>query len=206
MDAIHEENYKGFTIKIHPTEDPDSPRDWDNLGRMICFHRRYTLGDKHEFNASDYSGWDENEKEIGKELGAVVSLPIYMYDHSGQTISTSPFSCPWDSGRVGTIFATKEDILKAFGVKKLTKKLLAKAEKILEGEVETYDQYIRGDVYGYSILDADGIYVDGCSGYYGDYDDEGGALTEARNAVEGILKHELANRMRASLQLTGLEE
>lgn len=42
---VHEEDYKGYTIKIYHDEDAESPRDWDNLGEMVCFHRRYNLGD-----------------------------------------------------------------------------------------------------------------------------------------------------------------
>ena len=37
-----------------------------------------------------------------------VILPLYLYDHSGITISTRPFSCPWDSGQVGWIYASKD--------------------------------------------------------------------------------------------------
>jgi len=29
----------------------DNPRDWEcNLGKMVCFHRRYDLGDKHNYS------------------------------------------------------------------------------------------------------------------------------------------------------------
>jgi hypothetical protein len=40
----------------------------------------------------------------------VVVLPLYLYDHSGLTISTSPFSCRWDSGQVGYIHTTFEQV------------------------------------------------------------------------------------------------
>lgn len=39
--------YKGYTIKLFFDEDPMNPRENDvNLGKMICSHNRYTLGDK----------------------------------------------------------------------------------------------------------------------------------------------------------------
>lgn len=44
-----------------------------------------------------------------------VILPLYLYDHSGITISTVPFSCPWDSGQVGWIYAPKDTFRKATG-------------------------------------------------------------------------------------------
>lgn len=34
------------TIQISHDEMAESPREWDSLGTMACFHRRYTLGDK----------------------------------------------------------------------------------------------------------------------------------------------------------------
>jgi len=164
--AHTEELDNGKTINIFADENAESPREWDNLGTMICFHRRYNLGDSHSFNHNDYNGWDEMERAIEKEYDAVV-LPMYMYDHSGITISTSPFSCPWDSGQIGFIAISKEKARKEYGWKLITKARKEKLTKYLEGEVETYDQYLRGDVYGYEVLDENGEQEDSCWGYYG---------------------------------------
>jgi len=68
----------------------------------------------------------------------------------------------WDSGQVGWTYATKEMIVKEYGKNK--RKL---AEKVLRGEVETFDQYLKGDVYGYIIQNSDGETVDSCWGFYG---------------------------------------
>jgi hypothetical protein len=39
-----------YTLKIVIDEDPPNPReDRDNLGRMVCWHKRYSLGDKHDY-------------------------------------------------------------------------------------------------------------------------------------------------------------
>ena len=46
--------YKDYIIKIVEQSDPEDPRSWDNLSQMICFHRDYNLGDKHDFKQSDY--------------------------------------------------------------------------------------------------------------------------------------------------------
>lgn len=46
-------------------------------------------------------------------------------------------------------------MLKEFSAKKFTQSLQAKALKIAQGEVQTYDQFLRGEVYGYQI-DEDG--------------------------------------------------
>lgn len=94
-------------------------------------------------------------------------LPLYLYDHSGITMSTGRFSDPWDSGQVGWIYCTKKKAVEEFGKKVLTKAVREKALKYLESEVETYDQYLTGDVYGYVIENSDGDDVDSCWGFFG---------------------------------------
>lgn len=38
-----------YTLRIEQDDCFESPRDWDNLGTMVCFHSRYNLGDKHSY-------------------------------------------------------------------------------------------------------------------------------------------------------------
>lgn len=40
---------KDVAVLIQWDEYPESPREWDNLGTMVCFHNRYRLGDKHNY-------------------------------------------------------------------------------------------------------------------------------------------------------------
>jgi hypothetical protein len=103
-------------------------------------------------------------------LDAKIVMPLYLYDHSGQTISTKPFGCRWDSGQVGFIYVSRKKLLEEYGGKKVTKKMLETATKVLLAEVEVYDHYIRGDVYGFKEYDADGKEVDSCYGFYGEDD------------------------------------
>jgi hypothetical protein len=155
-------------LRVVQDSNGDSPREWSNLGTMICFHNRYDLGDKHSYNSDDYSGWEEMKKAILEEEGrGAVILSLYLYDHSGITMRTSSFSCRWDSGQVGFIVVNKKSILAEFGGKIVTKKLREKVEGILEGEVETYSQYLEGDIYGFQIVDEDDEVVDSCYGFYG---------------------------------------
>jgi len=144
-------------------------REFDNLGVMACFHRRYILGDKDvPLRESWFTGWDEMENYIWDELDAVVVLPLYLYDHSGITMSTGPFHCPWDSGQVGFIYVSKDKVRREYGWKVLTKQRLAKIAEYLKNEVETYDDYLTGNVYGYVIEDNEYDVDDSCWGFYGD--------------------------------------
>jgi len=148
---------------------------WDNFGTMICFHNNYDLGHKHDLNSNDYNNWQEVEKAIMKEYNVKAILPLYLYDHSGITISTEPFGCRWDSGQVGFIIATKENIEKLTSIKRVTKQYKEKLEGYLKEEVNTYDKELTGDVWGFTTIDKEGE-TDSCSGFYGDNWEENGIL------------------------------
>jgi hypothetical protein len=169
-DAHKTIEYRGFTIEIMQDDICDNPRGWDNLGIMACFHRRYILGDSEEHHGLSITGsgsWERLDEHLEKERDARIVLPIYIYDHSGITINTSGFSCPWDSGRVGVIFATADNIRKWFSIKRITRKYLDLAEQCLRDEVKAYDQHLTGEVYWFRLFDPDGEIVASCGGYYG---------------------------------------
>lgn len=134
------------------TLDPDDPRHNDNLGKMVCFHGRYSLGDKHNYKSHDYNGWEEMKSHIVKNEDVLVILPLYLYDHSGITMNTTGFSCPWDSGQVGWIFATKKDIREWYGLQRINKPYIDKVREILLEEVKMYDRYLTGE-HEYEELD-----------------------------------------------------
>lgn len=159
---------KNATLFIIQETDPFDPRkEYDHITTMICFHNRYNLGDKHDLKSSDFNGWDELQEYIEECYEPLVISPIYMYDHSGITISTGPFSCPWDSGRIGFVFITKESCEEA-GTSYDDIEML---NRIIEGEVEEYDHYLRGDVWGFVIREGkhniNGEIIDSCWGFYG---------------------------------------
>lgn len=188
MDA-DERDYKGYKIRIMQDDSPESPREWDNLGTMVCFHRRYTLGDKHDFGSpEDFQEWlKENPSEV---------LPLYLLDHSGITMRTGSFGDPWDSGQVGWIYVTHKRIREEYG--KLTKKNKATARGCMEQEVKTYDDFLTGEVYGYQVIAPNGEDVASCWGYFGYPDDKSYIMDEARSNVDYHLK-ELKKEKRETL-------
>jgi hypothetical protein len=43
-------------------DEVDSPRDWDNLGTMACWHRRYNLGDEQpRLEPAEWAAWLKKE-------------------------------------------------------------------------------------------------------------------------------------------------
>lgn len=193
-DPVYEELHQGHIIKIYHDPDAESPREWSNLGTLICWHRRYRLGDGHQYDCpeaflreladvSDQSNLSMDPLRERAERKAVI-LPVFLYDHSGLAMNTIGFHCPWDSGQVGYVYVTLEAVREEFGAKRVTRALRAKAEDILRGEVVNYDAYLGGRVYGY-VIEQDGEEVDACWGFVGDYELD--CLLEARRAVPALL-------------------
>ena len=178
---IYEQKKIGkYTVKVVQDEYPQDPREWDNLGTMVCFHRNYILGDKHNFSI-------EKTKEIAKDKN-YLSLPLFLYDHSGITMNTTGFSCPWDSGQVGIIFVSKEMVLKEYNAKRITKKLREKVYDLLRAEVETYDQYLTDDVYGFRVEDENGEIIESCWGFYGESED---CLAEGISMAQACIRQDI---------------
>jgi len=112
----------------------------------------------------------------------VVSLSLYLYDHSGITMRTRPFDCSWDSGQVGYIYVDRAAILREYGGIRLTPALEQQAIQRLKSEVQAYSTYIEGDIVGYQITKG-GEVLDSCWGF----DDHTYALQEARSAVDYLI-------------------
>jgi hypothetical protein len=129
---------RSLAIEIDPTVESRIDYWESGLGWSYC-----------RFSKDPWKAVDERIKAIiNKALDQIVMLPLYLYDHSGITMRCSPFSCQWDSGQVGWIYILPETIRHEFGIKKITKQIRERAEKMLMAEVEVYDQYLTNDVYG----------------------------------------------------------
>lgn len=183
-------------VNICYDQNGDSPREWDNIGKMVLKHRDYDMPCECDINLNECDTIEELTKQLKKEYKALVVLPVYMYDHSGISLSTGtqyPFNCRWDSSTIGVIF-TNEESLKALGVKTRSKKKLI---EYLKGEVETYSQYLSGDVYGFELIEVSKCdkcnevheeFIDSCYGYYGSDFKENGLIEAIQELTEDLNK------------------
>jgi len=172
--------HNGLTIEIHTDDDPESPREWDNLGKILYTSDRYTLGDERVST--------EEIKDILARKDVIV-LPVFAYIHSGVALSTAPFSCSWDSGQCGIIYVEREAVLKEWSRKRLTKKLTNKIEDILRAEIQTYNEFLSGEVYGYVVKTSiqcghcghsEDEELESCWGFYGRDD----CIEEAKSVAD----------------------
>lgn len=143
---------------------------------------------------------------------------------------TGQYADRWDSGCVGWIVAMKEKIMKetmeilrgedgepirveykhegqpsTYGVmsRPLNEETWRKrAIEVMEGEVEDYDKYLRGDVSGYTLYEQeDGEWVEQetCWGFYGDDLMENGVADNVGEGLGAALKCEAYEKGEATV-------
>ena len=196
-DNIEIYDYKGYKINIRHDPDPQNPRtDCDNLTTMACFHKRYNLGDKnHGFNQADYSSWDEMFADVVRKVKPAVIAQLFLYDHSGLRIKIGSFNgllsqghAEFDSGPVGFVWISAEAARLEYGWKKITKARQLDLNEHLSFDVQVYDDYLSGSVYGYVIEDANGNEIkDGsCWGFFGhdSIKEDGDAVKQAKCTID----------------------
>ena len=184
---------KKYKLIVQYDEFCESPREWDNLGKLICWHGDYSLGDEHNFKRpvdflGDLASKVDNEKAEKieeKEYEGVIGegeacskylkiidknyiiFPVYLLDHSILKLSIEDFNCKWDSGQVGFVYIPLKE---AIGNNK--KEKMEYCKKVINGELEIYNYYLNGEVYSFIV----GVYneddelieeYDSCGGFYG---------------------------------------
>jgi len=213
-------NFKYVDLKIEPDDDPPNPcKDYDLAGTMVFFHRRMELGHPHDFAKDTFEYTDEfggvyddhyEDSPSGfmqwmkDNESRILAIPVYAYNaHGGITIRAGGKGVGWDSfdsGQLGYIYITHDNIRKEWGVpgrksKNISKAEMARAEACLIAEVNAYDDYLNGNCYGYRVMDKEtGETLDSCWGFLGDEE-------ECRAEGEASAKFYEKERRKAERQL-----
>ena len=111
----------------------------------------------------------------------LVSLPLWLYDHGGITISCGdrvyPYNDRWDSGLVGWIvYARQKDDGEDWRERAFDR---------MRAEVEEYDHYLQGEVYGFTLYE-NGEETDTIWSYYGSDLTQNGILDECPGLTEAL--------------------
>lgn len=161
-----------YTYTIEHDPNNEGPRvENENLGVMHCAHQRYTLGDK----GVDTPFVDDDYRAGVLRADILVCKPIYMYDHGGITISHGEFSCSWDSGLLGWHYMTRS-VAEENWPNTTGDELIASVENCLKAELEEYDDFLQGNVFGFQVLDADGDEYEAGWGFIGSNIETNGML------------------------------
>ena len=132
----------------------ESPRDWHHNSTFITWEVDGDSPDKNPYD--DYEDFLVNNGVPHVALNAtdctittylqylnktLVCLPVYKYKHGDIQYSTEPFGCYFDSGFVGFIYVSKEDICKEHKTKQVGSALRKQIEEELTEEIQLYSAW-----------------------------------------------------------------
>ena len=179
---VKTEEYKGYEIEIHWHESSESPDDWGDEEVFLVYDHRDFCVERDGFDSHDIFEAYENGDKL---YDGYYYFPVYAYIHSGIALSASrsgyPFSCSWDTS------------FKGFALVKRAKGVAWNKDKAFErvqGLLETWNQYLSGEVYGY-VANKYGEMIDSCWGYYGDPNDY--MIDEAKGMIDHHIQEKRKN-------------
>jgi predicted RNA-binding Zn-ribbon protein involved in translation (DUF1610 family) len=129
------------------------------------------------FDKEDLIAYMEGEKvSIFKDYHV---FPLEAYIHSGVVLALSREGefpdRQWDVSQLGAVLVSKKEA-----------RTKAKARKLALSLIESWNDCLSGNVYGYDVEDAEGNNLHSCGNFIGDYDSKGGALDCAREEVDNL--------------------
>ena len=158
------------TLKIMYDDDAQNPRtEFDTLCTILSSDDRFA--DVHIKNREELEQWKSDNP-------IVLEFPLYAYEHSSISLSISdeyPFNDKWDAGQIGIIVVTRKSMKEIMNYSNLTKKRSENLKKLVESEIEIFNDYLNGNVYGFKIVktvtcDLECEHeesLDSCWGFYG---------------------------------------
>lgn len=187
MDPVEVIEYKGINIEVIPDENTESPDEWGDDGIfLVGFHREFTV--KRDGFGQDVVGelLESRKKSYGKYW--VFGLEAYI--HSGVALAlASEGNFPdrqWDVSLLGMVFVSKKHW-----------KTRAEAKKGAEGLIESWNDYLGGNVYGFDIPEIG----ESVWGFYGDYNESGGLVDEAKGMIDSYLEHKRQEKIKKTKAL-----
>lgn len=192
MCEISNEVYKGYNIKIVYDECPTSPREWDNIGEFAfpreSWHSRLNTGASLDYLAIEAALWEceswAEQEELYRRKCAYIPIPLYIVDHGETRIYTTPKNSHWAVD--GWYICAPEKMVRE-GLD------AAKAKAVMLAELETFEKYINGEVFGF-MVSKDGDLVDCCYGYYSVEDAKADAITSIEYAIAIEAKKAIAEQ------------
>lgn len=182
---------KKYQVAIEQSSDVEDPCGaWDMLGKILCFHPRHKFGHDEGFTKESFDVYMKDNPED-------FYFPLYMYDHSGVTISLTPFNDRWDSMQIGYVWVKRDEAEKEFGSQlevdkdSLTRplQLRVKVLECIQNDVKSVDMWLTGDVWNFIVTDENGDVVESGNDIYGrDYAEQEGKEALKQLEAEAIRK------------------
>jgi len=178
---VKTETKGNFTAGIRWVPEPDHPVKYEDL--TIDIYEGYNRLDLSGVRMT--GGYDSIEHEfmhragIKSLAGSIMSgfrrtevyRPVYLYIHGGYALSTSPFSCPWDSNQLGYVHIPKSRIRDFEGVEKIQPDVREKWKAHLDTYVRKLNDYLNNRVFEVRVYEGDVLLHTGGQ-FYESVDDE----------------------------------
>ena len=145
----------GYKVTIEQDSDPIAPDDSaDEHAFIVTTRNRYFQVDGPNKETADTVGDNLEEWEKTHHVYKLNAL-IHSGIHLSIVSDLKEYYMGFDSGQIGFLLVTRDE------------SEIPEPFKYAEGMVETWNQYLSGDVWGYTIEDGEGDHVDSCWGFYG---------------------------------------
>lgn len=181
-DLIETINYRGYNIEVCYDTNPIAPDEWDNTDNFLLYeHRDFTVKVKG-FEGQDIFDAMQAKKPL---FEGYFYFPVYAYIHSGVSLSLGRnFIAPgehlnWDVSFKGFVMVKRQK-----GV--WTRE---QAYKLAQGTIQTWNQYLSGDVYGYNSE------AGGCWGFYG-AEGRKEMIKEAKNEIDYAISKKISEHLK----------
>ena len=153
-------NIRGYEVTIERDEIPQSPDEYEP-------DRVFIYADSKHLSVTAMK--ERMEKE--GTLEDYDELPLYAHVHGSITISSKPFTCGWDSGRIGSIYV-RPGAWCAMG----------EEHEEIEAWIAMWNQYLSGDVWDVAVKNRQGEVIESCGSIYG--------IIEARREAHELVPDE----------------
>jgi len=178
QETVHEEVYKNCTIKIIPDSDNGGPDEWQDEGMFLVHYHTNFQVERNDIVTKEELGQLFHDEV--KTIDVMKEYHIFFtkaYIHSGVSLALieSGKVYPdeqWDVSRCGAVLVSKKET-----------RLRKSAYKLASGLIETWNDYLSGNIYGYVTENKNGDIIESIWGFYGDYE-KSDVLSEARSSID----------------------
>ena len=202
--------YNGYEIGVFRDLDPGNPRtdrsqvgvftflgEWQHISDINAERRAGGIGEDRSYVDVDpkyaYDSVETLKENILQKHPGALLFPVMAAQTQGGTTHIY-FESDLDRAN-GIIYVPKEVAIKEWGGKsgRLDKTVREKTRKYIEGEVQEYEDWSDGEVYGYMVRVPGGKWEGGVWGFWPEHDKGGRTeeelgymLSEAKAEVDGM--------------------
>lgn len=145
----------GYKVTVEPDPEPFNPaEDQDRHAFIVTTRNRYFQVEGPNGETAGTIGEDLEEWEKSYHIYKLNAL-IHGGVHLSITSDLKEYYMGFDSGQIGFLLVTRSE------------SEIPEPFEYAKGLIETWNQYLSGDVWGYTVEDGEENVIDSCWGFYG---------------------------------------